>query len=90
MGTALELVPELEADQLVGNRSPFHNHVAYLPVRNSDGSYTKEMALIPETAKVSEGYLPLTKENIAMVALGNLGDAYGWGGIMDVEGNIPL
>ena len=85
MGTALELVPELEADQLVGNRSPFHNHVAYLPVRNSDGSYTKEMALIPETAKVSEGYLPLTKENIAMVALGNLGDAYGWGGMMDVE-----
>ena len=85
MGTELELVPELEADQLVNNRSPFHNYVVWLPVRRSDGSYEKQMALIPETAKVSEGYLPLTQENIAMVALNNLGDAYGWGGMMGVE-----
>ena len=31
------------------------------------------------------GFLPLTEENIAMVMLNNLGDAYGWGGMMDVE-----
>lgn len=85
VGTELELVPDLEPDQLVNNRSPFHNYVVYLPVRRSDGTYEKQMALIPETAKVSEGYLPLTQENIAMVALNNLGDAYGWGGMMDVE-----
>ena len=84
-GTRLELVTDLEPDQLVNNRSPYHNYVIYLPVRREDGSYEKKMALLPETAKVSVGYLPLTMENIAMVALQNLGDAYGWGGMMDVE-----
>jgi hypothetical protein len=43
------------------------------------------MALIPETAEVSIGYLPLTMENIAKVTFNNLGDAYGWGGMLDVE-----
>ena len=84
-GTTLELVTDLEPDQLVNNRSPYHNYVVYLPVRRDDGSYEKQMALIPETARVSVGYLPLTQENIAMVMLNNLGDAYGWGGMMDVE-----
>lgn len=84
-GTRLELVTDLEPDQLVNNRSPYHNYVIYLPVRNEDGKYEKKMALLPETAKVSVGFLPLTMENIAMVALQNLGDAYGWGGMMGVE-----
>ena len=84
-GTRLELVTDLEPDQLVNNRSPYHNYVIYLPVRDEDGRYEKKMALLPETAKVSVGFLPLTMENIAMVALQNLGDAYGWGGMMDVE-----
>ena len=84
-GTRLELVTDLAPDQLVNNRSPYHNYVIYLPVRDEDGRYEKKMALLPETAKVSVGYLPLTMENIAMVALRNLGDAYGWGGMMDVE-----
>ena len=84
-GTRLELVTDLKPDQLVNNRSPYHNYVIYLPVRRDNGSYAKKMALLPETAKVSVGYLPLTMENIAMVALQNLGDAYGWGGMMDVE-----
>ena len=70
---------------MVNNRSPYHNYVIYLPVRDEDGRYEKKMALLPETAKVSVGFLPLTMENIAMVALQNLGDAYGWGGMMDVE-----
>ena len=84
-GTALELVTDLDVDQRVGNRSPYHNYVVYLPVREEDGSYSKELALIPETAKVHIGYLPLTMENIAMVSLNQLGDAYGWGGMLDVE-----
>ena len=84
-GTTLELVTGLVSDQLVNNRYPYHNYVVYLPVRREDGSYEKQMALLPETAKVSVGYLPLTMENIAVVALNNLGDAYGWGGMMDVE-----
>lgn len=84
-GTALELVTSLEPDQLVNNRSPYHNYVVYLPVRLEDGSYEKRMALLPETAEVSIGYLPLTQENIAMVALQTLGDTYGWGGMLDAE-----
>ena len=85
VGTALELVTDLAPDQMIGNRSPYHNYVVYLPVRNADGSYSKQMALIPETAKVNIGYLPLTMENIAMGTFQNLGDAYGWGGMLDVE-----
>lgn len=85
VGTALELVTEFEPDQRVGNRSPYHNYVVYLPVRNEDGSYRKELALIPETAKVHIGYLPLTMENIAMVTMNHLGDTYGWGGMLDAE-----
>ena len=54
-GTALELADGLGPDQLVANRSPYHNYVVYLPVRRADGSYAKERALIPETAKVSVG-----------------------------------
>ena len=84
-GTALELVTDLVPDQRVGNRSPYHNYVVYLPVRNEDGSYRKELALIPEKAQVSIGYLPLTMENIAMITMNHLGDAYGWGGMLDVE-----
>ena len=84
-GARLELVTDLEPDQLVNNRSPYHNYVIYLPVRREDGSYEKKMALLPQTAKVSVGYLPLTLENIGMVALQNLGDTYGWGGMMGVE-----
>ncbi len=84
-GTALELVEGLEPDQLVNNRSPYHNYVVWLPVRRDDGSYEKQMALIPETAKVNVGYLPLTTENIAKVSLACLGDVYGWGGMLDGE-----
>lgn len=84
-GTALELVKDLQPDQMIGNRSSYHNYVVYLPMRTEDGSYYKEMALIPETAKVHMGYLTLTMENIAMIAMQSLGDAYGWGGMLDVE-----
>ncbi len=59
--------------------------MVHLPVRNEDCSYGKELALIPETAKVSIGYLPLTMENIAMVLFQSLGDAYGWGGMLNED-----
>ena len=85
MGTALELVKQEDITPLIGNRAPYHNYVVYLPVRNADGSYSKMAALIPQTAKVHIGYLPMTYENIAELAFSTLGDAYGWGGMMDVE-----
>ena len=83
MGTVLELADPEEAGGLVSNRSSYHNHVVWLPVRQEDGSYAKEAALISEHHPVHEGYLPLTTENILETAFSMLGDAYGWGGMLD-------
>ena len=85
MGTVLELASPDEYTGLVTNRATYHNLVVWMPVRATDGSYKKELALISESKKMSEGYLPLTKENISMVAFGMLGNAYGWGGMLSSE-----
>ena len=83
MGTVLERIDPENAQMLVGVRGVYHNHVCYLPVRNDDGTYAKEPALIAESSKVSEGYLPLTLKNVATVAFNALGQQYGWGGMLD-------
>ena len=85
LGTKLRRVEYTSVDGLINNRSSFHSYIVELPVRDKKGNYQTVSALIPETAPVSEGYLPLTKRNIAKVMLSNLGDAYGWGGMMGVE-----
>lgn len=85
MGTVLESVDWNDARKLVGTRSVYNNHVCYLPVRNADGTYSKEVALIAESDNVSEGYLPLTKANIAKVAFNSLGQMYGWGGMLEAN-----
>ena len=69
-------------NELIHNRAAYYNYVIYLPVRNEDGSYAKTKALISMHANVSEGYLPLTKANIAAVTFETLGNAYGWGGML--------
>ena len=88
MGTVLERIdlgsPE-GALELVGTRSAYYNHVCYLPVRNDDGTYSREPALIAASAQVNEGYLPLTKANIAEVAFHSLGQMYGWGGMLEAN-----
>ncbi|MBR2742363.1 MAG: SH3 domain-containing protein [Clostridia bacterium] len=84
MGTVLERV-ETEPGETVINRLPLHNYVVYLPVRNEDGTYRKQAALLNAREKLSEDYLPLTKANIAEVAFSSLGDAYGWGGSINNE-----
>ena len=88
MGTVLQRVDLTSSEQaleLVGTRSAYYNHVCYLPVRNADGTYSKELALIAQSAKVSEGYLPLTKANTAEVAFRALGQMYGWGGMLEAN-----
>ena len=82
MGTCLQLATEDEIQGLISNRTAHNNHVVWMPVRKSDGSFEKKLALIGENRKVSEGYLPVTTRNILKVALNQLGDAYGWGGMM--------
>ncbi len=85
MGTVLERVEGADPTELVGTRSAYNNHVCYLPVRNEDGTYSKELALIAESENVSAGYLPLTKANIAKVAFRSLGQMYGWGGMLEAN-----
>ena len=85
MGTRLPLAAEEDINGRIGNRTAHNNHVVWMPVRNEDGAFSKKLALIGENRKVSEGYLPLTTENIMKVALCQLGDAYGWGGMLGSE-----
>ncbi|MCR5090344.1 MAG: SH3 domain-containing protein, partial [Oscillospiraceae bacterium] len=82
MGTVLRRIPEEEYDPLITGRSSVHNYPVWLPVRLEDGSYGRIMALISQNRQVSEGYLPLTTENILSVAFTMLGDTYGWGGML--------
>ncbi len=85
MGTELEIAPKGSYGARVTNRSTIGNYVVYIPVRNGDGSYSKELALVSASAKVNEGYLPLTKRNILTVAFNMLGDTYGWGGMLSAN-----
>lgn len=85
MGTTLELAEPETSDALVGNRVTWHNYMVYLPVRQEDGSYRKQAALISTSKKVHAGYLPLTKANIVSVAFEALGDVYGWGGMLQAD-----
>lgn len=81
-GTVLELAPAGAYGVRVTNRSTIGNYVVYIPVRNADGSYRKELALVRKCKEVNEGYLPLTMRNILNVAFGMLGEPYGWGGML--------
>lgn len=85
MGTRLKLADESVISGSIGNRTAHNNHVVWMPIRKADGSFTKKLALIGENRKVSEGYLPVTTENILKVAMNQLGDTYGWGGMLESE-----
>ncbi|MCR5691795.1 MAG: SH3 domain-containing protein, partial [Eubacterium sp.] len=95
MGTKLHLlidsqVPVVDNENIGGalgvvegtNRAAYNNYIVYLPVRGEDGSYEKQLAFISQSAKVKEGFLPLTVENILGVAFEALGNTYGWGGML--------
>lgn len=83
MGTVLQRVAEEEYDAEAVNRAPYHNYAVWLPVREADGSYGRIIGLVPANRGVSEGCVELTTENILKVALSRLGDAYGWGGMLN-------
>ena len=85
MGTCLELASEDDIYGFINKRTAHNNHVVWMPVRKSDGTYEKKLCLIGENRKVSEGFLPLTTSNLVMVAMNQLGDIYGWGGQMGSE-----
>lgn len=80
MGTVLEIAPVSDPNELIDNRAAYQNYAVWMPIRKEDGSYAKKRTLISEHAAVSEGYLPMTEKNIAMIAFEALGNNYGWGG----------
>lgn len=85
MGTRLKLADRKDWEGRINNRSAYNNYVVWMPVRQNDGSYAAQLSLISEHCKVHEGFLPLTASNLAMVMLNQLGDAYGWGGMLSTQ-----
>lgn len=83
IGSILKLVPENEIPRNIGERGTWHNYVVYFPVRNADGTYKKDIALIAEHYNVSVGFLPLTQSNLLDVAFACLGNRYGWAGMLE-------
>ena len=81
--TILKLVPEKEIPRSVGERGPWNNYAVYLPTRNEEGKYEKKVALISQHYEVSIGFLNMTQSELLRVAFNNLGDRYGWGGMLD-------
>ena len=83
-GTVLKSVPEDEIpDETIGGRGTWNNHVVYLPTMDETGAYVKSMALISQHYELNEGYPEMTQNNILRLAFNNLGDRYGWGGMLD-------
>ncbi len=82
-GTVLKKVPEDEIPDNVGERGPWNNYSVYLPTRDKDGNYVKQVAFISQHYELSEGYPDMTQEEILRLAFNNLGDRYGWGGMLD-------
>ena len=85
MGVKLRIADRSEWTGLINNRSAYNNYVVWMPVRHEDGSFENKLALIPEHCKVHEGYLPLTTRNLAGVMFNQLGNAYGWGGMLSSQ-----
>lgn len=83
LGCRLNLVPENEIPDSIGERGRWNNYVVYIPVRDKDGSYVKKPALISQHCRVHIGYLPLTERSLLNTAFECLGNRYGWGGMLE-------
>ena len=79
MGQRLPLLSDWPADKPVNGQHPYSSHVIELPMRAEDGSLHFTPALLPRTADVADGYLPLTRENLVRQSFKFLGERYGWG-----------
>ena len=82
MGVRLKIADRADWSGRISNRLAYNNYVVWMPVRNNDGSFKNQLALISEHCKVHEGYLPVTTRNLAGVMFNQLGNTYGWGGML--------
>ena len=79
MGVRTPLLADWPADKQVNGQHPYAGHVIELPLRRADGSLAFTPALLPKTADVSTGYLPLSRANLLRQSFKFLGERYGWG-----------
>jgi len=82
-GTKLKLVAEEDIPEQLYDRTPWNNYVVYLPGRDENGNYVRNIGFIPQSADVHVGYYSLTQRNLLELAFGCLGVRYGWGGMAD-------
>lgn len=82
MGTVLQKVHPNEYEKMITNRSTYYNYPVWIPVRDEEGMYDRRQALISMHHSLSDGYVPLTSNNIVRQAYAMLGDTYGWGGML--------
>lgn len=83
LGTTLPLVSKEELPKNINERGTWYNYIVYVPTRDEQGKFVREIAMIGMHNDVSIGYLPFTKRNLLKVAFSCLGDRYGWGGMLD-------
>lgn len=85
MGVRLPLLRVPPEDGMVNGQHAYFGHAVELPVRNADGTLAFRPALVPRSADVSIGHLPLTPANILRQAFKFLGERYGWGHSYDAR-----
>lgn len=91
MGVRLPLLADWPQSRLVNGQLPYASHVVALPMRGPDGALEIAPALVPRSADVGIGYLPLTRANVIRQAFKFLGERYGWGhsyGTRDCSGFV--
>jgi hypothetical protein len=79
MGQRIPVLSDWPAEKPVNGQHPYTAHVVELPMRAADGSLHFTPALLPRTADVATGYLPLTRANLIRQSFKFLGERYGWG-----------
>ncbi len=82
MGTVLPLTPAAGIAASIDHRTPYGNYVVDVPIRLSDGSCQIKPALIPVSRDVHLGYVPYTTANYLTQLFKELGNRYGWGGML--------
>lgn len=80
MGTRIPFDPGWPDSQPVNGQGTLSSFVVELPSRGPNGRLQFARALLPRSAGVHHGYLPLTRANIIRQAFKFLGERYGWGG----------
>lgn len=91
MGVRLPLWADWPDSRPVNGQLAYASHVVALPVRGPDGALQIQPALVPRSADVGTGYLPLTRANLIGQAFKFLGERYGWGhsyGTRDCSGFV--